>query len=80
MRVMASSATKGNRAAISAESQGGATCKAGNGDNVVGWGKIGGDSVGWTCLWWDGSGAVIRKAGAVCDGRPTTASATGTAS
>lgn len=38
---------------------GGATCKAGNGDNVVGWGKIGGDSVGWTCLWWDGSGAVI---------------------
>lgn len=37
----------------------GARCGQPDGRNVVGWGRIGGDSIGWTCLWWDGTGKII---------------------
>jgi len=33
---------------------GGANCGIPDGKNTVGWGPIGGDSIGWTCLWWNG--------------------------
>ncbi len=39
---------------------GGATCRTSNGRNTVGWGTIGGDSDGWTCIWWGPSGRLTE--------------------
>lgn len=37
----------------------GASCGAQDGKNVVGWGKLGGDSAGWTCFYYDGKGRIF---------------------